>query len=84
MGTRNFWFVTANAAGRPHAMPVWAVSMPDRQRWGAGFASSARKVRNMQANAKIMVTTENSVDCVSVEGQSIALTGDQAEPLVAA
>ena len=47
VGTRNFWFVTANSVGRPRAIPVWGVWMPDRQRWGAGFASSARKVRNM-------------------------------------
>ena len=84
VGTRNFWLVTANAAGRPHAMPVWGVWMPDRGRWGAGFAASARKVRNMRANARVVVTTENSVECVSVEGQAIAVTGDEAEPLVAA
>ena len=82
VGTRNFWFVTANSVGRPHAMPVWGVWMPDRHRWGAGFAASARKVRNMQANDQVVVTTETSVECVSVEGRALAVTGDEAESLV--
>ena len=84
VGTRNFWLVTANGAGRPHSMPVWGVWMPERQRWGAGFAASARKVRNMQANDRVVVTNDNSVECVSVEGRAVSVTGDDAEPLVGA
>ncbi len=82
--TRNFWLITANADGRPHSMPVWGVWMPDRQRWGGGFGASARKVRNMKENDQAVVTNDNSVEAISIEGRVVPVTGEAAEPLVEA
>jgi len=83
-GSRNFWLVTVNGSGRPHSMPVWGVWMPERQRWGGGFAGSARKVRNMRSNDQVVVTNDDSVNVVSIEGQAVPVAGDDAEPLIRA
>ena len=29
LANRNYWVITASAAGRPAAMPVWGVWLPD-------------------------------------------------------
>lgn len=76
LATRNFWFVTCDANGRPHSMPVWGVWMPDVEQWAMGCAPTARKVRNLEANDRVVVTTDNSVECVSLEGRAAALAGD--------
>lgn len=74
--TRNFWLVTVNASGRPHSLPVWGIWMPGRQRFGFSCAPTARKVRNLSVNDQVVFTTDDSVECVSVEGRAIALAGD--------
>ena len=68
LAERNFWFVTANAEGRPHSMPVWGVWMPERERFGMACDFGARKARNIKTNDQVVVTTTNSVECVSLEG----------------
>ena len=71
--SRNYWVVTADATGRPHAMPVWGVWDDD------GFAFScapdSRKARNMAANPKIVVTADDTVEVVSVEGSVEVMGG---------
>ena len=84
LGERTFWFVTANAEGRPHSMPVWGVWMPERERFGMCCDSGARKVRNIKTNDQVVVTTTNSVECVSLEGRAVLVEGDEAEPLAVA
>lgn len=69
--SRNFWLVTANATGRPHSMPVWGVWMPERERFGFGCAPSARKARNIAVNPQVVVTNEDTVHVVSIEGRAI-------------
>jgi hypothetical protein len=64
--SRNYWVVTADATGRPHAMPVWGV-------WdGASFVFScspnARKARNLAVNPHAVVMADDTVEVVSVEG----------------
>lgn len=75
--TRNFWFVTVAANGRPHAMPLWGVWRPEVQRFGFGCAPTARKVRNLEANPRVVVTTENTIECVSIEGVAQPLAGEE-------
>lgn len=79
---QNFFLVTANAAGRPHSLPVWAVWMPNRQRWGCGCAPTARKLRNIGENPYVVFTTDDSVEVVSIEGTAAIVAGDAAEPVV--
>ncbi|MEM9519157.1 MAG: pyridoxamine 5'-phosphate oxidase family protein [Actinomycetota bacterium] len=81
---RNFWFVTVRPDGRPHSMPVWGAWMPDRQRWGFGCASSSRKSRNLTTNPHVVVTTEDTVELVSIEGVARPIAGNDAVPLVEA
>jgi PPOX class probable F420-dependent enzyme len=81
---RNFWFVTVRPDGRPHAMPVWGAWMPDRQRWGLGCARSSQKVRNLEANPNVVVTVEDTVEAISIEGVARRIDGPDADAFIEA
>lgn len=66
---RNYWVVTANAAGRPHALPVWGVWLPETERFWFSCSPRARKARNLAENPQCVVTVDDTVECVSVEGR---------------
>lgn len=68
VANRNYWVVTASAAARPHALPVWGVWMAQTQRFWLACAPTARKARNIAENPQCAVTTSDTVECVSVEG----------------
>lgn len=70
---RNFWVVTASAAGRPHAMPVWGVWDDGDRRFMFSCSPNARKARNLAANPRCVVAVDGTVECVSVEGTAAAL-----------
>lgn len=64
----DYWVVSLWPDGRPHAMPVWGV-------WDGGalwFSSSlgSRKVRNLAADPRCVVTTADTSDPVVVEGRA--------------
>jgi hypothetical protein len=69
--SRNYWMVTVwpdltGSNGRPHAMPVWGM-------WHEGtflFSSSnlSRKAKNLIANPRCVITTEDALNPVVVEG----------------
>jgi general stress protein 26 len=65
---RNYWVVTASASGRPHAMPVWGVWLPDTERFWFSCSPNARKARNIAANPQCAVAVDDTVECVSLEG----------------
>ena len=83
VNSRTYWFVSVNAGGRPHAMPVWGVWMPERERWGMSCATSARKVRNIRDNDQVVVTTDDPASCVSLEGRALRIDGDDLEAMAA-
>ena len=63
---RNYWVATARPDGRPHAMPVWGI-------WDEGalyFSSGgrSRKVRNLTADPRCVVTIADTTDPVVLEG----------------
>ncbi|MER3439646.1 MAG: pyridoxamine 5'-phosphate oxidase [Chloroflexota bacterium] len=63
---RNYWIVTCDARGRPHAVPVWAVWLE-----GALFFSTApttRTARNLAVNPQASVHLESGDDVVILEG----------------
>ena len=72
IANRNYWVVTASAAARPHAMPVWGVWLPEAEGDGDRFwfscSPNARKARNLAENPQCTVTVQDTVECVSVEG----------------
>lgn len=83
-GSRNYWISTVRADGRPHAMPVWGVWLPDVERFWFGCAPSARKARNLRANPAVVVAPTDSVEVVSLEGRAEETTGHDLTPHIAA
>ena len=65
---RNFWVVTVSPAGRPHAMPVWGVWEVAENRFMFSCGPRSRKARNLEANPQVAVMTEDTVECLSIEG----------------
>ena len=79
---KNYWVVTASAAGRPHALPVWGVWLPDTERFWFSCSPNARKARNIVENPQCVVTVDDTVECVSVEGRArIADTAGDADAI---
>jgi len=67
VANRNYWVGTVDAAGRPHSTPVWGVWHSDDTFWFS-CDPSALKARNLAGNPHVVVTTDDSVEFVSVEG----------------
>jgi PPOX class probable F420-dependent enzyme len=70
--SRNFWLATVRPDGRPHVMPVWAV-------WRSGalwFSSSlgSRKIRNLTAEPRCTLTTDDAEHPVVVDGTAEIVT----------
>lgn len=77
---KSFWVVTASAAGRPHAMPVWGVWHDGDHRFAFSCSPNARKARNLAENPQAVVTVDDTVECISVEGRAAPVTdGDRRE-----
>jgi len=68
VASRNLWVVSASASGRPHAMPVWGVWVPDTSTFVFSCSPNARKVRNFAENPQVTVAVDSTVEVVSVEG----------------
>lgn len=64
--SRNYWVATVWPQRRPHVMPVWGLWAEDAF-W---FSSSkgSRKSRNLMANRRCVVSTEDANNPVVVEG----------------
>jgi hypothetical protein len=74
---RNFWVVTATADGRPHALPVWGVWNEGQRRFAFSCSPRARKARNLAANPQAVVMTDDTVECLSVEGRAEPVSDDE-------
>jgi PPOX class probable F420-dependent enzyme len=76
LSSRTYWVATSWPDGRPHAMPVWGV-WHDEAFW---FSSSrrSRKARNLAADPRCVVTTENPEEPVVVEGLAEVITDSEA------
>lgn len=74
-GSRNYWFTSVSASGRPHSMPVWGVWLPASERFWFSCAPSSRKVRNLAANPRVVVAPTDTVEVVSLEGRAEDATG---------
>lgn len=73
--SRNYWVVSRWPDGRPHSMPVWGV-WHDSSFW---FSSSkgSRKARNLEADPRCVVTTEDAAQPVVVEGVAELIQGHE-------
>ncbi len=65
---RNYWVVTVDRAGQPHAMPVWGLWRPADDTFWFSCAPDSLKARNLAANPRVVVATDDTVEVVSVEG----------------
>jgi PPOX class probable F420-dependent enzyme len=72
---RNYWVVTVWPDGRPHSMPVWGM-WDDNLLWFTSGVRS-RKVANLRADPRCVVTTEDAADPVVIEGTA-QITADPA------
>ncbi len=61
--SRNYWVVTLWPDGRPHAMPVW-----DGGVFWFNSSIRSRKARNVIADRRCVITTEDAASPVVVEG----------------
>jgi hypothetical protein len=68
IGTRNYWVVTASAAGQPHSLPVWGVWNDSSQRFMFSCAHGSKKARNLGSNPRMAFTNGDTVECISVQG----------------
>ena len=76
IASRNFWVVTVSAECRPHAMPVWGVWHEDDGRFAFSCAPGARKARNLAANPRAVIMTDDTVECLSVEGRAAPIVDE--------
>jgi PPOX class probable F420-dependent enzyme len=65
-GSRSYWLATTRPDGRPHVMPVWAV-WDGSELWFSTVLRS-RKARNLLADPRCVLTTEDPSNPVVVEG----------------
>jgi len=70
--SRNYWVATTRPDGRPHVMPVWGI-WHDRQ-FVFSSSRSARKARNLAVDPRCVVTTDDPLEPVVVEGRASPLT----------
>jgi PPOX class probable F420-dependent enzyme len=76
VGSHDYWVATAWPDGRPHVMPVWGV-WDDGALWFSSGGRS-RKVRNLRADPRCVVTTEDPRRPVVVEGVAEFVTAPAA------
>jgi len=74
--SHDYWLATELPGGRPHVMPVWAVWAED----AAWFSSSgrSRKARNLVANPRAVITTDNPREPVVVHGSTLRVREESA------
>jgi PPOX class probable F420-dependent enzyme len=66
--SHDYWVATVRPDGRPHVMPVWGVWLDERLWFSSGLRS--RKARNLAADPRCAITTDDARDPVVVEGQA--------------
>jgi PPOX class probable F420-dependent enzyme len=69
---RNYWVASTWPDGRPHTMPVWG-AWDDSTLWFTSAVGS-RKVRNLRADPRCTVSTEDASDPVIIEGTARVVT----------
>lgn len=64
--SHDYWVATSRPDGSPHLMPVWGVFVDDALWFSSSRAS--RKARNLAANPRCAITTDNAYEPVVIEG----------------
>jgi PPOX class probable F420-dependent enzyme len=69
---RNYWVATVCPDGAPHSMPVWGM-WDDMVLWFT-CAVGSRKARNLRAEPRCVISTEDASDPVVIEGSARIVT----------
>ena len=70
--SHDFWCATIGRGGRPHVMPVWGVWLDGRLWFSSGLRS--RKARNLAADPRCTMTTDDAQNPVVLEGVAERVT----------
>jgi PPOX class probable F420-dependent enzyme len=70
--SHDYWLATVTPDGRPHVMPVWGAWFDDRL-WFSTDQTS-RKARNLQADPRCVVTSDDALEPVVLEGVAEPVT----------
>jgi PPOX class probable F420-dependent enzyme len=68
----DYWLATVALDGRPHVMPLWGIWLGGRLWFSTGRRS--RKARNLAADPRCTLTTDDARDPVVVEGRAERVT----------
>lgn len=71
-GSHDYWLATVTPDGRPHVMPVWGVWLDGRLWFSSGMRS--RKARNLAAEPRCTLTTDDARNPVVVDGLAEQVT----------
>jgi hypothetical protein len=77
--SRQYWIATTRPDGSPHVMVIWGVWLDDALYFSTGAKS--RKARNLAANPKCVICTDDAAQAVILEGEVEALRDAQQAPL---
>jgi hypothetical protein len=75
--SRQYWLATTRPGGAPHLMVIWGVWLEDGFWFSTGAAS--RKARNLAANPKCAIGTDDAGEAVILEGAVETINVQQAE-----
>jgi nitroimidazol reductase NimA-like FMN-containing flavoprotein (pyridoxamine 5'-phosphate oxidase superfamily) len=70
--SHDFWLATMTPQGAPHLMPVWAVWYQGKL-WFSS-SNSSRKARNLAAEPRCTLSTDNPLEPVVVQGRAQRVT----------
>jgi PPOX class probable F420-dependent enzyme len=74
--SHDYWLATVRPDGRPHLMPVWGV-WDDGALWFSSSKGSS-KARNLTAEPRCSVATDNAWEPVVIEGVATVVTDHDA------
>jgi len=72
VASHDYWLATVLPDGGPHVMPVWGV-WHGRSAWFSA-SDQSRKTRNLRENPRAVITTDNPLQPVVVEGKVERIT----------
>ena len=72
VASHDYWLASVWPDGRPHVMPVWAVWLDGALWFSSGGRS--RKARNLLADPRCTITTDDATNPVVVEGTAERVT----------
>jgi PPOX class probable F420-dependent enzyme len=70
--SHDYWCATVRPDGAPHVMPVWGVWVDDRLWFSSGLRS--RKARNLAADPRCTLTTDDARNPVVLDGVAERVT----------